>query len=241
MLSAAMVLQQPDPGRGRVQAVTTRGESLFDDDEAEAVAAPSAAEEAGDPVEAPAEDQPAEATVEEQSPADQPQPQASSAPSRPSGPPPPPVNSSAAVNRLRISQVGIDANVITLGVDADGTMQAPKTAFDVAWYDFSARPGSGSNAVFAAHVDFARVGPAVFWRLRELREGSEIDVVLGDGTSLKYRVVITNAFTSGDAPIEWIIGGTERDSITLITCDGTFNTVTREYDRRLIVRAERIA
>jgi LPXTG-site transpeptidase (sortase) family protein len=238
-----MVLHQPDPGRGRAEVVTTRSESIHEDEQAEAVATPSAAEEAGDAAEAASGEASAEGAVEEQAvevaAAEAPQPE----PQSPSIPAPPPAPASASgsspIQRLRVSQVGIDANVITLGVDPDGTMQAPKTAFDVAWYDFSARPGSGSNAVFAAHVDFRGVGPAVFWRLRELREGSQIQVVLDDGSTLTYRVVIAQAYGANDAPIEWIVGATERDSITLITCDGTFNTATREYDRRLVVRAER--
>jgi LPXTG-site transpeptidase (sortase) family protein len=155
-------------------------------------------------------------------------------------PEPPPPPSDAPITRLRIQGIGIDANVIVLGVDGEGVMQAPKTATDIAWYDFSARPGFGSNAVFAAHVDFAGVGPAVFWRLRELSEGAEIEVRLEDGTSYQYRVVFSRTYSANEAPIEEIIGATGLDSITLITCDGTFNTRTREYDRRLVVRAERL-
>jgi hypothetical protein len=48
-------------------------------------------------------------------------------------------------------------------------MPSPDNAWDVAWYDFSARPGAGSNAVFSGHVDYHDVGPAVFWNLRDLR------------------------------------------------------------------------
>jgi LPXTG-site transpeptidase (sortase) family protein len=240
-----MVLHQPDPGRGRAEVVTTRSESINEDEQAEAVATPSAAEEAGDVAEAASGEAPAEGAAEEQAveaaaaEAPQPEPQSPSIPAPPPAPPTASAGGSSPIQRLRVSQVGIDANVITLGVDPDGTMQAPSTAFDVAWYDFSARPGNGSNAVFAAHVDFRGVGPAVFWRLRELREGSQIQVVLDDGSTLTYRVVIAQAYGANDAPIEWIVGATERDSITLITCDGTFNTATREYDRRLVVRAER--
>ena len=40
------------------------------------------------------------------------------------------------------------------------------------------------------------------------------------------------------AAVQDIIGPTEKPSITVITCDGTFNTRTHEYDKRLIVRAE---
>jgi LPXTG-site transpeptidase (sortase) family protein len=155
-------------------------------------------------------------------------------------PEPPPPPSEAPVARLRIGSIGVDAPIVYLGVDPDGVMQSPKTAYEVGWYDFSAHPSFDGNAVFAGHVDLASVGAAVFWRLRQVAEGDDIEVSLEDGTTYAYKVVSTNSYASGDAPVEEIIGPTERDSITLITCDGTFNTRTREYDKRLIVRAEKV-
>ncbi len=155
-------------------------------------------------------------------------------------PTPTPRPSDAPIERLTIARVGIDAPVIILGVDRDGAMQSPSKPMDVAWYDFSGRPGFGSNAVFAGHVDYRNFGPAVFWRLRELRQDDEILVRLTDGTEYRYRVISSNSYSSETAPVQDIVGPTDRDIVTLITCEGTFNTRTREYDKRLVVRAERI-
>jgi LPXTG-site transpeptidase (sortase) family protein len=148
--------------------------------------------------------------------------------------------STAPVVHLAIPRVGIDANVVTLGVDPDGTMQAPNGPKDVAWYNFSARPGYLGNTVFSGHVDYANYGAAVFWRLRDLREGDEIVVTLADDVSLAYRVVSLTAYDEATAPIQEIVGPTETESITLITCTGTFNRSIREYDKRLVVRGERV-
>jgi LPXTG-site transpeptidase (sortase) family protein len=145
------------------------------------------------------------------------------------------------VARLRITKIGVDANVVHLGVDDQGYMEAPKEPLDVAWYSFSSHPSFGGNAVFAGHVDSAKIGPAIFWRLRQVTNGDQIDVALSDGTTYSYRVINATSFSSSDAPVQDIIGPTEKDSITIITCDGVFNTRTHEYDRRLIVRAERVS
>src|SRR5688572_27164462 len=108
-LSAAMVLHQPDPGRGRAQAVTTRTERTNDvAARLEAAASPTAAEEAGDAAETPSNEQSAEASSEEQQSSSE--QQAQSAPPQ-SAPQPPPINNSSGIRRLRVSQVGIDANV----------------------------------------------------------------------------------------------------------------------------------
>ena len=149
--------------------------------------------------------------------------------------------STAPLERLIIPSVNIDAPVVVKGLDQNNKMQSPDNAWDVAWYDFSARPGAGSNAVFSGHVDYVNVGPAVFWRLNELQAGDRIDVRYADGTTLPYGVTAVNTFDAATAPIDRIVAPTPVDSVTLITCAGTFDPATRQYDKRLIVKAERIS
>jgi hypothetical protein len=48
-----------------------------------------------------------------------------------------------------------------------------------------------------------------------------------------------NTFDAASAPIDQIVGPTATDSLTFITCAGTFDTTTRQYDKRLVVRAEK--
>jgi len=148
--------------------------------------------------------------------------------------------SNAPLDRLVIPKISVDAPVVTLGVDDQGVMQSPKKPFEVAWYDFTARPGTGGNAVFSGHVDFASVGAAVFWHLRELGPGDLVEVRLADGTAYQYLVVSSTSYTGNDAPIADIVGPTGKDTVTIITCTGTFNREVHQYSHRLVVRAERI-
>lgn len=148
--------------------------------------------------------------------------------------------SDAPIARLVIPRVGIDAPVVTLGIDGDGVMQSPSNAYDVAWYDFSTRPGFGSNAVFSGHVDYHDVGPAVFWELRHLQAGDIVEVRLADGTIYQYSVTALECLPVDTAPIGEIVGPTPNEVVTLITCCGEFNYSTRQYSHRLVVRAERV-
>ncbi len=154
-------------------------------------------------------------------------------------PPNVPTPSDAPIARLIIPDADVDAPIVTLGIDGNGVMQSPSNAYDVAWYDFSARPGFGGNAVFSGHVDYHDVGPAVFWELRNLEKDDVIGVLLDDGTAYVYQVTALECLPVGEAPIGEIVGPTPNEVITLITCCGTFNSETRQYDRRLIVRADR--
>ena len=152
-----------------------------------------------------------------------------------------PPGSNAPVARLIVEKAEIDAPVVEKGVDAQGVMQSPDNAYDTAWYDFSAHPGFGGNAVFAGHVDYIHVGKAVFWNLKDVEQGDLIQVRLQDGTVYRYAVTSREQFDAATAPVGTIVGPTPNETVTLITCGGTFNSATHQYDKRLVIRAERIA
>jgi len=147
--------------------------------------------------------------------------------------------SMAPVVRFEAPAIGIDAPVETLGLLAGGVMESPHGPINVGWYSFSAQPGTEGNAVFAGHVDYVRHGAAVFYRLRELKPGDEVRVTLEDGASYVYQVVWSEVYNADDAPVAEIVGPTPGQTITLITCTGVFDRNVLEYDKRLIVRAER--
>ena len=63
-----------------------------------------------------------------------------------------------------------------------------------------------------------------------------------DGTQYTYQVTWSNAYAVAELTAEAlgeIVGPTKRESVTLITCGGTFNYSTGEYDQRFVVPAER--
>src|SRR3990172_427246 len=148
--------------------------------------------------------------------------------------------SEAPIARLAIPRFEVDAPVVVRGVDANGIMETPDGPEDVAWYDFTAKPGFGSNAVFSGHVDYINYGPAVFWNLKDLNPGDGIEVRLEDGTVYRYSVEQREQVYADEADVGKIVGPTPTEIITLITCGGTFDTSTGQYDQRVIVRAQRI-
>ncbi len=151
--------------------------------------------------------------------------------------------STAPIARLTIPKYEVDAPVIVLGVDEQGVMESPDGPFDVAWYDFTAHPGTGSNAVFSGHVDWtfdSGPGGAVFWHLKDLALGDIIEVKLTDGTVFQYRMVSRQQIDPNTADVNAIVGPTPRDVITLITCGGSFDRSIGHYTARTIVQAERV-
>jgi len=89
--------------------------------------------------------------------------------------------------------------------------------------------------VYAGHVDWQKQG-AVFWPLRDLQKGDEINVQAQDGSWQTY-VVTTNYLIPFDTPANRAVGPTYRTKLTLITCDGEFDQQTHNYLSRRIVHA----
>jgi sortase A len=150
-----------------------------------------------------------------------------------------PTPDAAAVKRLLIPVIKVNAPVSVKDIDAHGVMETPNSWYDVAYYDFSGKPGygPGNNAVFAGHVDYYPHRTAVFWNLHTLKPGDQVQVALDDGTSYTYLVSEMIVYPADNLPLDYVIGSTPVESVTLMTCDGTFNGA--EYNNRLVVRAVR--
>lgn len=146
----------------------------------------------------------------------------------------------AHIARLVIPAAKVNAPVQVKGVNARNEMENPDGKDNVAWYNFTDRPGFGPNAVFSGHVDWYTGEQGVFWYLRDLKQGDEVIVRMTDGTELKYRVTENKTYPASQAPVAEIIGPTSTEVVTLITCDGVFDRRSQDYNLRRIVRAERV-
>ena len=146
-----------------------------------------------------------------------------------------------------LPKFNVTASVEVKGIDpATNTMQSPDNKDDVAYYNFTSHPGYGcqssdkcANTVLAGHVDWYTGQIGVFWHLKDLKAGDQVQLKLADGTLYKYKVVSNTVYSDADAPVAQIIGQTPQESVTLITCDGVFNKALQEYNARRVVRAVR--
>lgn len=155
-------------------------------------------------------------------------------------------------DRLLIPAIGVNAAFSTKAVPGSGpsrgVMPNPNGPEDVAYYDFSAfdqlggLPGRGGNVVLAGHVDYINYGPAVFWRLHELKTGDRVNVRLADGSTVAYEVVFNKQVgveaPNADRLFGKLVQATSPESITLITCSGDF--ANGHYNNRQIVWARRV-
>ena len=70
--------------------------------------------------------------------------------------------------RVEIPAIGVSSSLVRLGLNPDRTMEVPGDFQVAGWFTGAPQPGQLGPAVIAGHVD-SRTGPAVFYRLRDLR------------------------------------------------------------------------
>ncbi|MDP9181038.1 MAG: class F sortase [Chloroflexota bacterium] len=170
-----------------------------------------------------------------------PTPVVTTAPATPTPVPTPPLGDEAYT--MVIDKIGVDAPVEAFGLDSQQVPEVPTgpdAAHVVAWYNFSAKPGTGSNAVFAGHVTW--FGAAVFYSLTDLTAGDQIKLRGQDGTLLTYKISDVYDVDPNDPNSIQVMAGTSSDTLTIITCDGSFThtgdpVFGGEYNKRLVIRA----
>lgn len=141
--------------------------------------------------------------------------------------------------RVVIPRIGVDAVVVAVDVDADGTPAVPSLATPMlaGWYRAGATPGEVGNAVIVGHVDTRASGPAVFYRLGELLPGDTVEVDRRDGTSARFTVERVASFPKTEFPTELVYGHASRPALRLVTCGGDFDRTRRSYVDDVVVFA----
>jgi Sortase domain len=94
---------------------------------------------------------------------------------------------------VEIPRIGVVSSLDRLGRAPDGTVQEPTRWERAGWYAPGTRPGDPGSAVVLGHVDSKR-GPAVFFRLRELRRGDPVTIGRADGSSVRFVVQRTEQY-----------------------------------------------
>jgi len=154
----------------------------------------------------------------------------------------PPQSAAAQVARpvsLTIPLIGVKTNLITLGLAAGGAMQVPSTSTVAGWFTGSPRPGAVGSSIIVGHVD-SKSGPGIFFRLPELKKGDDVYIKRSDGSTAEFRVTEVQEYPKDHFPTDRVYGPTPDAELRLITCGGTFDSVTGHYLSNIIVYASQI-
>jgi len=104
------------------------------------------------------------------------------------------------------------------------------------WFPESPVPGDLGAAVVAGHRDSA-TGPAVFWRLTDLRVGDRAVVTLSDGATVRFEIAEVRRVARREFPSHEVYGPTPDRTLRLITCGGLYDHVRGRYLDNVLVLA----
>lgn len=129
----------------------------------------------------------------------------------------PPTTSVRPVS-IGLPSLGVGAQVVELGQNPDGTVEVPREPMQTGWYRHSPTPGALGPAVILGHVDDDTTGPAIFYRLAELRPGDPIAITRSDGSTVTFVVDEVREVPKDPFPTADVYGNTDHAALRLISC-----------------------
>jgi sortase (surface protein transpeptidase) len=140
--------------------------------------------------------------------------------------------------RIVIPAIAVNAPVMELGLNADGTVQVPPLDnHDLAgWYKGSVTPGARGAAVMLGHVD-SWSGGSVFFKIKDLKPGDKVDVIRANDSTAVFTVDGLQKAVKVAFPTSQVYGNPGYPALRLITCGGPFDAATGSYLDNIIVYA----
>ncbi|HEY2575632.1 MAG TPA: class F sortase [Streptosporangiaceae bacterium] len=140
--------------------------------------------------------------------------------------------------RVVIPAVNVNATIMEVGQNKDGTVQTPPLGNHnlAGWYKYSVTPGQTGSSVVVGHVD-SYTGPSVFFNLKELHSGDRVEIRLANGITAVFAVDGLQVAAKTSFPVQAVFGNTKFPSLRLVTCGGPFDYGTGHYVDNIVVYA----
>jgi sortase (surface protein transpeptidase) len=135
---------------------------------------------------------------------------------------------------LTIPAIGLSVPVGSLGLNEDGTVQVPTCTAQPGWFRLGPTPGQIGSSVILGHVD-SYLGPGVFFQLRTLAAGDQVDVGLADGVTTEFTVNSVAQYSKSSFPAQRVYGSHGSSALQLVTCGGVFDRATGSYLSNVVV------
>jgi sortase (surface protein transpeptidase) len=139
---------------------------------------------------------------------------------------------------IAIPAIDVKAPLLRLGRAADNTLEVPPPGRhydDAGWYRYSPTPGEIGPSVIVGHVDSAKNGPSVFWRLGTLRPKDRVRVTRADGSVAVFVVDAVRLFRKKAFPTKLVYGDTDHAALRLITCGGPLDGAGHYRDNVVVL------
>lgn len=141
--------------------------------------------------------------------------------------------------RLKIPSINVDALVEYAGLTPDGTMDAPKSPDDVAWFEAGPSPGENGSAVISGHYGWKNRKASAFDNLYKLRKGDKLYIENDDGEVISFVVRESRRYDPKADASDVFSSSDGKSHLNLVTCEGVWDKVSGSYSKRLVVFADK--
>jgi len=135
---------------------------------------------------------------------------------------------------VRIPAIGLAVWLTQLGLNSNGTVEVPSSVQVPGWFSPGPSPGQVGSAVILGHVDSYQ-GEGVFFQLRTLQPGDQIEVNLADGVIATFKVTSVAMYQKTQFPDQLVYGSHGSSDLQLVTCGGAFDSQTGHYLSNIVV------
>jgi len=141
---------------------------------------------------------------------------------------------------IKIPSLGVQSTLVQLGLNPDKSIEVPSLDdpdSKAGWYKYSPTPGQIGPTVILGHVDSAKYGPGVFFKLGALQPGATVEVTLTDRIVAVFTVDKVVAYPKSAFPSTAVYGTIDHPGLRLITCGGTFDPAAGSYESNIVAYA----
>ena len=150
------------------------------------------------------------------------------------------VLAASAPSAIKIPSIGVQSTLVQLGLNPDKSIEVPPLDdpdSKAGWYKYSPTPGQVGPTVILGHVDSAKYGPGVFFKLGALQPGATVEVTLTDRIVAVFTVDKVGAYPKSAFPSTAVYGSIDHPGLRLITCGGTFDPAAGSYESNIVAYA----
>lgn len=137
---------------------------------------------------------------------------------------------------ISIPSIQVEAPVVQVSKNADGSLGVPPTFDKVGWYRHSPTPGEIGPAIIDGHLT-SFTGDAIFKNLNKLTPNDVIKVKREDQQVAIFRVDSVAHFRQSEFPTKQVYGNINYAGLRLITCGGAYNYLTGRYELNTVIYA----
>lgn len=142
--------------------------------------------------------------------------------------------------QIQIPKINITATLESVGLTPDGAVDVPKTPANAAWFNMGPRPGEKGSAVIVGHYGRWKNGDgSVFDNINILKKGDKLYVKDAKGMMVTFIVKETKKYDPDATAVDVFNSNDGKSHLNLITCEGTWNKISKSYSKRLVVFADK--